>query len=196
MSAPGAGAAPLRAGRVDPASHLLEGVDYRPSPNCDERPDAGDISLLVVHAISLPPGQFGGPYIDDLFLNRLDPGAHPYFAGMGGRRVSAHACIFRDGRVTQYVPFRLRAWHAGESRYDGRSRCNDFSIGVELEGCDAEPFKEPQYLALAGLVRALLRAYPAITPARIAGHSDIAPQRKTDPGPHFDWARLRRDLQS
>ncbi|MBL6749651.1 MAG: 1,6-anhydro-N-acetylmuramyl-L-alanine amidase AmpD [Nevskia sp.] len=186
----------MRATAVDPGSHRLAGAEYEPSPNFDQRPQPAEISLLVIHAISLPPDQFGGPYIDDLFLNRLDTTAHPYFAGLGGRRVSAHACIFRDGSVTQYVPFDLRAWHAGESSYGGRSRCNDFSIGVELEGCDTKPFEEAQYVALAAIGRALLRAYPAITPARVAGHSDIAPDRKTDPGPHFDWARLRRDLEA
>jgi AmpD protein len=176
---------------VDPAGHRLSGARFLASPNHDERPDPADISLLVVHAISLPPDQFGGPWIDDLFLNRLDPDAHPYFATIHTRRVSAHACIFRDGTITQYVPFDRRAWHAGESVFQGRSRCNDFSIGIELEGCDTKTFTDAQYAALAGVTRALLRSYPAITPARITGHSDIAPARKTDPGPCFDWARLR-----
>ncbi len=186
---------PMRDTAVDLRSHLLAGAAFLPSPNCDERPLPAEISLLVVHAISLPPDEFGGPYIDDLFLDRLDPAAHPYFAGIVGRRVSAHACIFRDGSVNQYVPFDRRAWHAGESSYQGRQRCNDFSIGVELEGCDSRSFDEPQYVALGALGRALLRAYPALTPARVTGHSDIAPVRKTDPGPLFDWARLRRELE-
>lgn len=176
---------------VDPATQRLSGAVFLPSPNHDERPDPADISLLVIHAISLPPDIFGGHYIDDLFLNRLDPAAHPYFATIQGRRVSAHACIFRDGALTQYVPLGLRAWHAGESRFDGRTRCNDFSIGIELEGCDTQTFTDAQYRTLAGVTRALLRQYPAITPERITGHSDIAPGRKTDPGPHFDWARYR-----
>jgi AmpD protein len=134
-------------------------------------------------------------YIDDLFLGRLDPAAHPYFETIAGLRVSAHACIFRDGAVTQYVPFDRRAWHAGVSSYAGRERCNDYSIGVELEGSDNLPFTDGQYASLAGLAQALLRRYPAITPQRIAGHSDIAPGRKTDPGPCFDWTRLHGSLR-
>ncbi len=179
---------------VDSVTHRLDGASFLPSPNHDERPDPADISLLVVHAISLPPDQFGGHWIDDLFLNRLDPRAHPYFATIHTRRVSAHACIFRDGAITQYVPFDRRAWHAGESLYEGRTRCNDFSIGIELEGCDTQPFSDAQYATLIAATRALLPRYPAITPRRIAGHSDIAPVRKTDPGPHFDWARFRAGL--
>ncbi|HSW13245.1 MAG TPA: 1,6-anhydro-N-acetylmuramyl-L-alanine amidase AmpD [Solimonas sp.] len=165
-----------------------------PSPNHDPRPDADDISLLVVHNISLPPDRFGGHWIDALFTNSLDPAAHPYFETIKDLRVSAHLCIFRDGRVTQYVPFGQRAWHAGVSRFDGRERCNDFSIGIELEGCDSKPFTAKQYARLVRVTRALLQAYPRITPARIAGHSDIAPGRKTDPGPCFDWARYRAAL--
>jgi len=179
---------------VDALTHRLDGAVFLPSPNHDERPDPADISLLVVHAISLPPDQFGGPWIDDLFLNRLDPRAHPYFADMGQRRVSAHLCIFRGGAITQYVPFDRRAWHAGESLFEGRSRCNDFSIGIELEGCDTQPFDDAQYTALIAATRALLPRYPRITLGRITGHSDIAPRRKTDPGPHFDWARYRAGL--
>lgn len=165
-----------------------------PSPNCDARPDPDDISLLVIHAISLPPGAFGGPHVDELFQNRLDPAAHPYFEGIRHLRVSAHLCLFRDGGVTQYVPFHLRAWHAGVSRFEGRERCNDFSIGIELEGDDHTPFTARQYARLAQVTRRVLREYPRITPARIAGHSDIAPGRKTDPGPYFDWARFRAAL--
>jgi AmpD protein len=178
---------------VDTA-HLLAGARQLPSPNHDGRPDPGDISLLVIHAISLPPDQFGGPWISDLFLNRLDPDAHPYFATIHTRKVSAHLCIFRDGAITQYVPFGRRAWHAGESFYEGRTRCNDFSIGIELEGCDTQAFSDAQYRALAAATRAILARYPRITPARITGHSNIAPARKTDPGPHFDWARYRAAL--
>jgi AmpD protein len=177
-----------------PGAGQLDGAVLLPSPNQDARPDPADISLLVVHAISLPPDQFGGPWIDDLFLNRLDPTAHPYFATLGQLRVSAHLLIRRDGAVIQYVPFERRAWHAGASEFAGRGRCNDFSIGVELEGCDTQPFEDAQYAALGAVTRLLLARYPALTPQRIAGHSDIAPQRKTDPGPHFDWARYRGGL--
>jgi AmpD protein len=172
---------------VDTATHRISGARRVTSPNFDERPDPADIALLVIHSISLPPGQFGGDAIERLFTNTLDPAAHPYFETLGGLQVSAHCVIARDGAVTQYVPFDRRAWHAGESWFDGRGRCNDFSIGIELEGCDEQPFTEAQYVQLARVTRALMQAYPAITPARIAGHSDIAPGRKTDPGPHFDW---------
>jgi AmpD protein len=179
--------------------HLLHPARFLSSPHQDERPDPVDISLLVIHAISLPPDCFGGAdnrgYIDDLFLGRLDPAAHSYFAGIHHLRVSAHACIFRDGSVTQYVRFDRRAWHAGESSFEGRARCNDYSIGVELEGCDTQAFSQEQYRSLIGLARSLLRRYPAIRPGRITGHSDIAPGRKTDPGPCFDWARLRAGLE-
>lgn len=181
---------------VDRARHRLRGARFLPSPNHDERPDPSDISLLVVHGISLPPGKFGGGWIDRLFTNALPPDAHPYFAKIRELKVSSHLCVFRDGAVTQYVPFDRRAWHAGESRFDGRGRCNDFSIGVELEGTDATPYEPAQYRALAAVARALLHAYPAITPARIAGHSDLAPGRKTDPGPHFDWLRLQAELEA
>ena len=193
-SAAGAAVPALTASLTVDAAHRLQGAAFLASPNHDERPDPQDISLLVVHAISLPPDRFGGPWIDDLFLNRLDPAADPYFESIRELRVSAHACIFRDGRITQYVPFDRRAWHAGKSVYEGRERCNDFSIGVELEGCDTQPFAGAQYHALAALTNALLRAYPRLTPARIAGHSDIAPGRKTDPGPCFDWARYRAGI--
>lgn len=165
-----------------------------PSPNCDERPDPADISLLVIHNISLPPGQFGGPQVEQLFTNRLNPAEHPYFEGIKDLRVSAHLFINRGGRVTQFVPLERRAWHAGKSNFEGRERCNDFSIGIELEGTDDRPFTRAQYRQLLRLTRALLRRYPALTTARILGHSDIAPGRKTDPGPHFDWARFRREL--
>jgi AmpD protein len=172
----------------------LDGATRRHSPNQDARPDGADVSLLVVHGISLPPGEFGGPWIDALFMNRLDLGAHPYFAGLGGLRVSSHLVIRRDGEIVQYVPFGRRAWHAGASQFAGRERCNDYSIGVELEGADTVPYTGAQYAALAAATRAILRQYPSITPERIAGHSDIAPGRKTDPGPAFDWARFRADL--
>lgn len=164
---------------------------HTPSPNHDERPAGCDIDLLVIHGISLPPGEFGGPWIDALFCNALDPAAHPYFREVAGLRVSAHVLIRRDGDVVQYVPFERRAWHAGLSCFAGRERCNDFSIGIELEGCDDQPYSDVQYTRLAAVTRALLAAYPALNAERIVGHSDIAPGRKTDPGPGFDWPRFR-----
>lgn len=181
--------------RVEPATGLLDAAEYRPSPNCDDRPAGVTADLIVVHGISLPPGDFGGPWIDALFANTLDPAAHPYFRSIAGLRVSAHLLIRRDGETVQYVPFHRRAWHAGASIYAGRPRCNDFSIGIELEGTDHRPYDDRQYSRLAAAVAALRIAYPAIPPDRLAGHSDIAPGRKTDPGPAFDWARLRRMLR-
>lgn len=178
--------------RIDPETGWLDGVRCVPSPNCDARPDGVAIDLIVVHGISLPPGEYGGPWIDDLFLNRLDPGAHPYFAGIAANPVSAHVLIRRDGALTQYVPFPLRAWHAGQSTHRGRNRCNDFAIGIELEGCDLTPYEPIQYERLAKLVVALRAQYPAIAPDAVVGHCDIAPGRKTDPGPHFEWPRLDR----
>jgi AmpD protein len=160
-----------------------------PSPNCDERPEGAAITLLVVHNISLPPGRFGGPAITALFTNRLDPSAHPYFATVAPLRVSAHFLIRRDGALIQFVSCARRAWHAGASSWRGRERCNDFSIGVELEGTDDMPYEAAQYSVLARLTRALRRRYPIVD---IAGHSAIARSRKTDPGPAFDWARYRR----
>ncbi|ELO1553620.1 1,6-anhydro-N-acetylmuramyl-L-alanine amidase AmpD [Aeromonas hydrophila] len=165
-----------------------------PSPHHNERATPTDISLLVVHGISLPPGEFGGPFIDDLFLGRLDPDAHPYFAGIHQLRVSAHCLIRRDGELVQYVPFGARAWHAGVSSWQGREACNDFSIGIELEGTDEQPYTDAQYEALAGLSRTLSSHYPAITADRIVGHCDIAPGRKTDPGDSFEWPRYRQAL--
>jgi AmpD protein len=169
----------------------LAGARRVPSPNCDARPQRARISLLVIHGISLPPGEFGGPWIDALFTNQLDPEAHPAFAPIAALRVSAHLLIRRDGRVTQYVPFARRAWHAGVSRFDGRERCNDFSIGIELEGTDTRRYTTRQYRRLATVIARIRRRYPEITSSRIVGHSDIAPGRKTDPGPAFDWRRLR-----
>jgi AmpD protein len=172
----------------------LVGVPRSPSPYQDARPDGASIDLVVVHGISLPPGQFGGPWIDDLFLGRLDPAAHPYFAEIGALRVSAHVLVRRDGACVQYVPFQRRAWHAGESSFCGRSRCNDFSVGIELEGADDVPYTAPQYARLAALVAALRRRYPGITPERVVGHSDVSPGRKTDPGPAFDWPAFQAAL--
>jgi AmpD protein len=161
------------------------------SPNCDDRPDDTPISLLVVHGISLPPGHFGGDAIERLFTNRLDPRAHPSFGPIADLRVSAHFLIRRDGRLMQFVGCARRAWHAGESSWRGRARCNDFSIGVELEGTDTRRYTAAQYRALGRLARALVRRYPIVD---IAGHSDIAPGRKTDPGPAFEWERLARRI--
>ncbi|MGN6083076.1 1,6-anhydro-N-acetylmuramyl-L-alanine amidase AmpD [Trinickia sp.] len=161
------------------------------SPNFEARPAGTVPTLVVVHNISLPPGEFGGRAIADLFLNRLDCDAHPYYdAHLRGLRVSSHFVILRDGTLEQFVSCDERAWHAGVSNFFGRERCNDFSIGIELEGADANPFEAAQYATLAALVGALVARYPI---EALAGHSDIAPGRKTDPGPHFDWARLQRD---
>ena len=169
----------------------LPGVRRVPSPNADARPDGTAVTLVVVHGISLPPGRFGGDAIERLFTNRLDAAAHPYFATIAGLRVSSHFLIRRDGALVQFVPCGERAWHAGASRFDGRERCNDFSIGIELEGTDARPYTARQYARLAALVRRLRRRWPIDA---IAGHSDVAPGRKTDPGPSFEWGRLRRLL--
>ncbi len=147
--------------------------------------------LIVIHGISLPPGEFGGPWIDRLFTGHLPPDAHPFFRDIASARVSAHVLVRRDGEIVQYVPFTRRAWHAGQSEYCGRQGCNDFSIGIELEGTDEVPYEARQYDALSALIKALLAAYPALSRDRIVGHSDIAPGRKTDPGRFFDWAELR-----
>ena len=180
--------------RVDPGSGLLEGVRQIESPNCDARPGDEMPSLIVVHGISLPPGEYGGPWIDALFTNTLDPLVHPYFVTLKGVRVSAHLLIRRDGEVVQYVPFHRRAWHAGVSCFEGRGQCNDFSIGIELEGEDKTPYTAEQYEVLAEAIRALCGAYPSLSYARITGHCDIAPGRKSDPGPAFDWERLNKAL--
>ncbi len=178
---------------IDPETGLLDIARHAPSPNADARPDATDISLIVVHCISLPPGEFdaGSDWIERFFCNDLPRDAHPYFAEICDMRVSAHVLIRRDGGVVQFVPFHRRAWHAGASSYNGRERCNDFSVGIELEGTDDDPFEDAQYDALAQLVTALRQTYPRIGD-NITGHSDIAPGRKTDPGSGFDWPRLRR----
>lgn len=178
--------------QVDIDSGLMRGVRQVASPNFDSRPAGSEAELIVVHGISLPPGEFGGPWIERLFTNTLPPDAHPYFAGVAPQRVSAHLCIGRDGTITQYVKFTDRAWHAGQSNYNGREACNDFSIGVELEGTDTVAYDPLQYQALADIVAALCAAYPTLSPQRIVGHSDIAPGRKSDPGPAFDWAHARR----
>jgi len=174
------------------ARGVCAGADFRPSPHFDDRPPGERISLVVIHGISLPPGEFGGPYVDQLFRGRLDPDAHPYFREILPARVSTHFLIPRGGALVQYVPCEKRAWHAGASRWKGRSRCNDFSVGIELEGADDVPYAEPQYETLAALLHALRERYGALD---VAGHSDIAPGRKTDPGPWFDWPRLHASLQ-
>ncbi|AYC34294.1 1,6-anhydro-N-acetylmuramyl-L-alanine amidase AmpD [Pseudomonas cavernae] len=179
--------------QLDPHTGWCQGIRHCPSVNCNARPQ-DEVSLLVIHNISLPPGQFGTGKVQEFFQNRLRADEHPYFAGIAALTVSAHFLIERDGGVTQFVSCRERAWHAGVSRFDGRENCNDFSLGIELEGTDDQPFSEAQYAALIDLARQLQQAYPAITVARICGHSDIAPGRKTDPGPCFDWARLRAAL--
>lgn len=179
---------------VDRATGLLAAARQVPSPNQDARPPGAEAELIVIHSISLPPGEFGGPWIDRLFTNRLDPARHPYFAEVHGLKVSAHLLIRRDGALVQYVPFHRRAWHAGQSCWQGRNCCNDFSIGIELEGTDSGGYTTAQYRRLAVAIRALCRAYPALSAARLARHSDIAPGRKNDPGPGFDLARLDRWL--
>jgi len=180
--------------RVDRVTGLISGARQLNSPHCDSRPTDTRIDLLVIHGISLPPGEFGGEWIERLFLGSLPRDAHPYFATIQNPRVSSHLLIRRDGELLQFVSFQRRAWHAGTSSYQGREACNDFSIGIELEGCDDVPYTERQYAALAAVSRAVMVAYPEITPARIVGHSDIAPGRKTDPGPAFDWSQFRERL--
>ena len=180
--------------QIDQATGLLTGVRQVLSPHRDSRPAGSSPELIVVHGISLPPGEFGGPWIDRLFTGNLPADAHPYFAGIAALCVSAHALIRRDGEIVQYVPFLQRAWHAGQSEYCGRAACNDFSIGIELEGQDETPYEDVQYEQLAALIEALLAAYPTLSAERIVGHCDIAPGRKTDPGPAFDWSRLRTRL--
>lgn len=166
----------------------LAGVDRLPSPNAGERPAGAGVSLIVVHNISLPPDEFGGDWVEDFFLNRLDAAAHPYFAEIAGLQVSSHFYVRRDGRIRQFVACDRRAWHAGRSCWQGRVNCNDFSVGIELEGCDSRSFEAGQYAALWSLVDALRARYPI---AAVTGHSDVAPGRKTDPGPYFDWAAVR-----
>jgi len=170
--------------------HWLSDIIHTPSPNFDERPDPSDISLLVIHCISLPPHEFGNNYIDQLFCNQLNPDEHPYFKEISQLKVSAHILIKRDGTCVQYVPFDQRAWHAGQSVYQGRERCNDFSIGIELEGTEQTPYTDQQYSQLTEVIDALVKHYPTLSKQHITGHSDIAPGRKTDPGAAFDWQRL------
>lgn len=162
-----------------------------PSPNCEPRPAGMQPELVVIHNISLPPGEFGGPAIEQLFTNTLDWEAHPYYRSIRGMRVSAHFLLRRDGELLQFVSTEQRAWHAGVSCWQGRDNCNDFSIGIELEGTDTRAYTEAQYAGLQTLLRLLHRHYPRLGPQALAGHADVAPGRKTDPGPAFDWSRLR-----
>jgi AmpD protein len=177
-------------------SGWLDGVTRVPSPNCDARPAGCEPSLIVVHGISLPPGEFGGPWIDRLFTNTLPVDEHEYFAEISGLEVSAHVLIRRDGELRQYVPFHVRAWHCGESSWCGREVCNDFSVGIELEGTDELAYTDAQYDLLTALVVELRRTYASLRDADIVGHEHIAPGRKTDPGPAFDWDRLNRSVAS
>ena len=174
----------------------LDNAENCPSPNCDERAADEQISLLVIHNISLPPGKFGGPWITDLFLNRLDADADSYFEEISTLKVSSHLLIRRDGKLVQYVPLNMRAWHAGESNFCGREGCNDFSIGIELEGTDETPYTDEQYHRLIEVTAQIMKIYPAITPEKITGHSDIAPGRKTDPGVAFNWGRYQEMLKA
>jgi AmpD protein len=175
---------------IDVESGVLRRARFVPSPNYDDRPVGTEADLIVVHGISLPPGEYGGPWIDQLFTNSLQIDAHPYFATIATLKVSTHLLVRRDGQLVQYVPFHRRAWHAGASNYRGRGRCNDFSIGIELEGADTEAYEPAQYRALADAIVDLCAVYPSLSTQRIAGHSDIAPGRKSDPGIAFDWPRL------
>lgn len=182
--------------KLDRLSGLLTGIRYIPSANQDERPDDDSISLIVIHGISLPPGEFGGDWINDLFTNKLDAEAHPYFKEIAGLKVSCHFLIRRDGEIIQYVPVNRRAWHAGESCYKDRFVCNDYSIGIELEGEDHTPYTAVQYERLLLIVAELMDAYPTIEKHDIVGHADIAPGRKTDPGEVFEWSEFRKKLSA
>ena len=178
---------------LDVRTGWLTSARQVPSPNCDDRPAGVAPGLIVVHGISLPPGEFGGPWIDALFTNHLPPDAHPYFAQVAPLRVSAHALVRRDGELVQYVPIHRRAWHAGASSWQGRSACNDYSVGIEMEGTDEGLYESAQYRTLSALISALCAAYPTLARERVVGHSDIAPGRKSDPGTRFEW-QLLRDL--
>ncbi len=181
--------------KLDNRGQWLENVRRTPSPNCDDRPDGVEICLLVVHGISLPPGEFGTSCIDQLFTNTLDPAAHPYFEQIKDLTVSPHLLIDRSGQVTQYVPFDKRAWHAGRSEFNGRQNCNDFSIGIELEGTDDLNYEAVQYEVLATVIKELQQTWPLLAGNNIRGHCHVSPDRKTDPGPVFDWDRLHSLLK-
>lgn len=180
--------------RVDVGRGLLVPSRVVPSPNQDARPPGATLDLVVIHGISLPPGTFGGSWVEALFQNRLPAGEHPFFASIEGLKVSSHLYIRRDGEVVQFVPFHARAWHAGASCWRHRVACNDFSVGIELEGHDDVPYEPGQYRVLAAALKALWAAYATLGPGGLAGHSDIAPGRKSDPGPAFDWHRLEAEL--
>ena len=173
---------------------LLTETSYHPSPNQDARPIDTAITGIVIHSISLPPGIFGDNYIDDFFLNRLDPNAHPYFINIAEVKVSAHLLIRRTGEIIQYVPFGQRAWHAGVSSWDGRERCNDFTIGIELEGSDHDKYEPAQYIQLSRVIKLLKKTIPTLSQQYLKGHDEISPGRKTDPGPYFDWDYLMQLL--
>lgn len=181
---------------LDTITGLVSGARQVPSPNYDTRPEGEAVEALIIHAISLPPGQFGGRYIEQFFCNQLDREAHPYFAEIAELKVSAHFLIYRSGELVQFVPVHQRAWHAGVSCCMGREAVNNFSIGIELEGCDEEPFADAQYETLEMLTRCLTEAIQTLSAENIYGHSDIAPGRKTDPGPGFDWSRYRYALKN
>jgi AmpD protein len=176
--------------KVDLATGLIQPAVYLPSSHCDARPLETIVDMIVIHGISLPPGQFNTGAIEKFFGGKLDKLAHPYFENIADMQVSAHLLVSRQGVITQFVPFQQRAWHAGQSWFQGRGGCNDFSIGIELEGTDDTPYEQVQYQQLVNIIEVLQEAYPAITRERIVGHSDIAPGRKTDPGPFFDWTHL------
>lgn len=180
--------------KIDTSTGLLDVARQVASPNYDDRPQVDDPDLIVVHNISLPPSEFGGPWIEALFTNQLDPTVHPYFEQIHQMEVSSHILIRRDGEIVQFVPFHKRAWHAGKSQYQGRERCNDFSVGIELEGADDVPYEDIQYRQLADIISCLCQHYNTLSTDRITGHSDIAPGRKTDPGPAFDWSKLTQLL--
>ncbi len=181
---------------IDVTSGLLKEARLQLSPNCDSRPNESDIELIVIHGISLPPGKYGNDYIDQLFCNQLNPDEHPYFKEISGFKVSSHLLVRRDGEVVQYVPFIKRAWHAGVSSYNQRECCNDYSIGIEMEGEDETPYTDIQYQVLAELIKSLNKVYPSLSDKTITGHSDIAPGRKTDPGVAFDWEQLNKLILS
>lgn len=182
--------------QIDVTSGLINEARQQPSPNCDLRVDESDISLIVVHGISLPPGEYGADYIDQLFTNKLNPNEHPYFKEIAGLKVSSHLLVRRDGELVQYVPLQQRAWHAGVSCYNNCENCNDFSIGIELEGEDDTPYTNIQYEVLSNVIKSLIATYPKLNKKTIAGHSDIAPGRKTDPGDAFEWEHLNSLLSS
>ena len=177
--------------KINPNTGLIENIPFIASPNCDARPENTEIDLIVIHSICLPPGEYGGSWIEKFFANQLPANEHPYFEEIKDLKVSAHALIRRDGSVQQFVPFTQRAWHAGESCYREREACNDFSIGIELEGTDDSAFEDSQYQSLARLILSLEKIYSGVSRKRITGHSDIAPGRKTDPGTGFDWDKLK-----